>query len=80
MALLTNYLYYFLSFSNLLFVSANKFVEWILPYDGEFENESDIIELLQRINSKVNQAPNQATNIPPILLFQKEKELIPLFF
>ena len=59
--------------------SANKFVEWILPYDGEFENESDIIELLQRINSKVNQAPNQATNIPPILLFQKEKEyLLPL--
>ena len=40
--------------------SANKFVEWIFPYDGEFENESDIIELLQRINSKVNQAPNQA--------------------
>lgn len=59
--------------------SANKFVEWILPYDGEFESESDIIKIINRINLKVNQAPNQATNIPPILLFQKEKEyLLPL--
>lgn len=56
--------------------SANKFVEWILPYNGEFENESDIILILNKINSKVNQAPSQATNIPPILLFQKEKEYL----
>ena len=36
--------------------------------DGEFENESDIIELLQRINSKVNQAPN----IPPIIISKRK--------
>ena len=59
--------------------SANKFVEWLLPYEGEFETEADIIAILEKINSKVNQAPSQATNIPPILLFQKEKEyLLPL--
>ncbi len=59
--------------------SANKFVEWLLPYNGEFETEADIITILKKINSKVNQAPSQATNIPPILLFQKEKEyLLPL--
>ena len=56
--------------------SANKFVEWLLPYDKEFKNEADLIEALQRINSKVNQLPNQTTNISPILLFQKEKEYL----
>lgn len=59
--------------------SANKFVEWILPYDGEFEDENHIVDLIKKINLKVNQAPSQATNVPPILLFQKEKEyLLPL--
>ena len=59
--------------------SANKFVEWILPYDGEFEDENHIVDLIKKINLKVNQYPSQATNVPPILLFQKEKEyLLPL--
>ena len=59
--------------------SANKFVEWILPYNGEIEDENHIVDLMKRINLKVNQSPSQATNVPPILLFQKEKEyLLPL--
>lgn len=59
--------------------SANKFVEWILPYDGEFQDENHIVDLIKKINLKVNQSPSQATNVPPILLFQKEKEyLLPL--
>lgn len=56
--------------------AANKFVEWLLPYNYEFETEKDLINILQNINSKVNQSPNQAIGIPPLLLFQKEKEYL----
>ena len=56
--------------------SANKFIEWILAYNYEFETEDDLIRLISKINSKVNSLPNQTTNIPPLLLFQKEKEYL----
>lgn len=37
------------------------------------------IKIIKQINSKVNSSPNQATGVPPVLLFQKEKEhLLPL--
>lgn len=59
--------------------SANKFIEWILPYNYEFETEDDLINIIKNINSKVNSSPNQSTGVPPLLLFQKEKEhLLPL--
>jgi len=47
-----------------------------MPYNGEFEDEQDLINILNRINYKVNLENNQTTNIPPNVLFQKEKEYL----
>ena len=54
----------------------NKFVEWLRVYEGEFETEDDLVRIIQRINDRVNTAVCQATNMPPILLFQKEKDML----
>lgn len=56
--------------------SANKFIGWLLPYNNEFETEEDLVKILKKINAKVNQSINQTTGLPPILLFQKEKEYL----
>ena len=56
--------------------AANKFVEWILAYNYDFEDEDDLISKIKNINNKVNQYVCQATSVPPILLFQKEKEYL----
>src|SRR5690554_3468836 len=56
--------------------SANRFLAWLKPYDGEFEDEVELIQILKRINQKVNEEVNQTTNIPPCVLFQKEKEYL----
>lgn len=54
----------------------NKFLDWLLPYEDEFETEDELIAILEKINKKVNTQVNQATNVPPLLLFQKEKEYL----
>ncbi|MCX7903008.1 MAG: IS21 family transposase [Caloramator sp.] len=56
--------------------AANKFIEWLLPYNNEFENEEELIKIIKEINKKVNQSINQSTGIQPMLLFQKEKEYL----
>lgn len=56
--------------------SANKFIEWLLAYNYEFETKEDLIQILKNINKKVNESVNQSTGLPPILLFQKEKEYL----
>jgi len=59
--------------------TANKFIEWIIPYNNEFEDEKELIDIIYMINSKVNANVNQTTRVTPNLLFQKEKEyLLPL--
>lgn len=59
--------------------AANKFLAWLLPYNQEFETEDELVDILEKINQKVNTYPCQETNVPPLLLFQKEKEyLLPL--
>ena len=47
--------------------SVNKFLTWLLPYEGEFETEEELIEILEKINKKVITYPCQETNIPPVL-------------
>ena len=56
--------------------TVNKFLKWILPYEGEFETEEELIAILEKINQKVNTYPCQETGVPPLLLFQKEKEYL----
>ena len=52
---------------------------WLIPYNNEFEDEEELIKIIENIRNKVNATVNQTTNIPPILLFEKEKEhLLPL--
>lgn len=55
---------------------ANKFISWLLPYEGEFETEEELIAILQKVNQKVNTYVCQETGVPPLLLFQKEKEYL----
>ena len=56
--------------------AANKFLDWLRPYDGEFDSEDDLIRILSHIEERVNTSVCQATNVPPVLLFQKEKEYL----
>lgn len=56
--------------------SCNRFVNWILPYNGEFETEKDLIDIIKQLNIKINQEVNQTTNMTPISLFGKEKEYL----
>ena len=59
--------------------TCNKFVEWLIPYNHEFEDEKELIDLIYMINSKVNTIVNQTTRVTPTFLFQKEKEyLLPI--
>lgn len=56
--------------------SANRFINWIKPYDGEFETEEDLINIIQKIMKTVNNEINDTTGVPPIMLYQKEKEYL----
>ncbi len=54
----------------------NKFLSWILPYEGEFETEEELISILEKINLKICRRICDETGVPPLLLFQKEKEYL----
>ncbi len=56
--------------------SSNRFANWIKPYDGEFETEEDLIKIVQKIMKMANNQPNDTTGVPPIMLYQKEKEYL----
>lgn len=56
--------------------SCNRFMSWLYPYNHEFETESELIEVIKRINIKVNLEVNSTTNMPPIVLYEKEKEYL----
>ena len=56
--------------------SCNRFVNWVRPYDEEFETEEDLIKIFEKITSEVNKQINQTTNMPPIELYLKEKEYL----
>ena len=56
--------------------SANKFLTWLLPYEGEFETEEELQAILSKINKKVCMRVCDETGVPPLLLFQKEKEYL----
>jgi len=56
--------------------SSNRFVNWLIPYDHEFEDEKELIEIIENINKKVNQEVNETTGVTPLMLFEKEKEYL----
>lgn len=55
---------------------SNCFMTWLYAYDYEFDNENELISIIEKINHKVNNQINQTTKIPPYILFQKEKEYL----
>lgn len=60
--------------------NANKFLSWLRPYEGTLKDVDEVIHIIEDvITSQSNRQVNQATNIPPAVLFEKEKEyLIPI--
>lgn len=54
----------------------NKIIEWINAYDYDFEDENELIAIIEKVNQKMNHYICQATNQPPILLLQKETEYL----
>lgn len=56
--------------------SCNRFMNWLLPYDYEFNNEDELIQIIKRLNKEINKEVNQTTNMPPVALFEKEKEYL----
>lgn len=56
--------------------SQNRFMKWLIPYNGEFETEEELINIIEKINKKVNQEVNDTTGLTPIFLFEKEKEYL----
>lgn len=55
---------------------SNKFAQWLRSYDGKLKNKEHLIKLIDKLNTDINKQKNTGTNIPPILLFTKEKEYL----
>lgn len=60
--------------------SQNRFASWLIPYNNEFEDEKELINIINiELTKAVNNEKHADLNIEPILLFNKEKtELLPL--
>lgn len=56
--------------------SANRFMSWLVPYNHEFEDEKELIEIIEKINKEVNKQINSTTGVAPIMLYEKEKEYL----
>lgn len=52
------------------------FLDWLKPYDGEFGDEAELIDIIKMINKTVNTQVCQGTGVTPMLLFQEEKEYL----
>ena len=56
-----------------------RIIDEIMNYNGLLDNEQQLYEKMQQITNEANSRICQATGIPPILVFKKEKEhLLPL--
>lgn len=54
----------------------NKMVDWLRPYEGEFETMDDLVAIVESINQDMNITINQETQMSPAALFYKEKEYL----
>lgn len=55
---------------------SNKFAQWLNAYDGKIENKEHLLKIIDKLNIDINNQKNTRTNIPPALLFGKEKEYL----
>lgn len=57
--------------------NGNKFISWIHPYDYLLESVDELIKTVEEIIcAQCNKQNNSSTNLPPIVLFKKEKEYL----
>lgn len=55
---------------------SNKYAQRLMAYDGKIENKEHLLKLIEKLNVDINKQVNTRTNVPPILLFSKEKEYL----
>lgn len=52
-------------------------MNWLRPYDNELKSVDELIDVIENIITRqANNQINQGTNIPPAILFAKEKEYL----
>jgi len=56
--------------------SANRFIQWLAPYQNELEGLKDLLHEIEEIEKDCNAKPNGTTKIPPNKLFKKEMEYL----
>lgn len=57
--------------------SANRVIKWVNVMDFQFESELELVRYIEEHMCKmINKEVNQTTHIPPVKLFQKEKEYL----
>lgn len=56
--------------------SANRFVNRLSAYDKEIKDLDDLLRIINVLNVRCNEEINQFTDVPPDVLFQKEKEYL----
>lgn len=56
---------------------ANKFVNWIKAFDYKIKDEAELIQVIEEyITEKSNSQINSRTQVPPSILFKKEKDYL----
>ena len=56
--------------------TSNKYAQWLNSYDGKIKDKEHLLKIIDKLNIDINKQKNTRTNLPPILLFSKEKEYL----
>lgn len=56
--------------------SRNKMIDWLRPYQKEFDTVEQLHAIVEEINHKINTDVCRGTGLPPNVLFYKEKEYL----
>lgn len=56
--------------------SANRFLNRLSVYEGDFIGEEGLIEAIANIEARSNEEPCETTGLPPAVLFMREKEFL----
>lgn len=54
--------------------TANKYANWLQSYNKKLKDKNELLRIIEKLNQDINKSVNTRTNLPPILLFNKEKE------
>ncbi|MDO4651067.1 MAG: IS21 family transposase [Eubacteriales bacterium] len=54
----------------------NKMIDWLRPYDYEFDTTEDLIQIISNMNRQMNIEVCQGISLSPIAVYYKEKEYL----